>query len=242
MHLDNYHEHQSFIYPLMPSEELSPTLLETLLETFSLELASEIKYPYYSFTENILSLHSNPDLNFTSAKNMKPLSFDFRKEWDSLRPFSKKDPLIKALGNQRDLVLDATCGTGKDTLSFLKLGLKVISYERSPLLAPLLWDAQRRAPELELDIRFEDARNCHERPDVIFLDPMFPPKKKKALPKKEMVMFSHLIGKDEDQEELLKWALKTAKKRVVVKRPLWADSSPTISYKGTRVKYDTYIV
>ena len=238
MHLDNYHEHQSFIYPLMPSEELSPSLLETFCKTFSLELTSEVKYPYYSFTNNTLSLHLDPELNFKSAKGMKPLSFDFK---ELPRSFSKKDPFVKALGNNR-VILDATCGTGKDTLSFLKLGLKVISYERSPLLAPLLWDAQRRAPELDLDIRFEDARNCLERPDVIFLDPMFPPKKKKALPKKEMVMFSHLIGKDEDQEELLKWALKTAKKRVVVKRPLWADSSPTLSYKGTRVKYDTYIV
>ena len=215
MHLDNYHEHQSFIYPLMPSEELSPSLLEAFCKTFSLQVTSEIKYPYYSFTENTLSLHSNPDLNFKSAKNMKPLSFDFDKECDSLRSFSKKDPLIKALGNKRDLILDATCGTGKDTLFFLKLGAKVVSYERSPLLAPLLWDAQRRAPELDLDIRFGDARNFTEQPDVIFLDPMFPPKKKKALPKKEMVMFSHLIGKDEDQEELLKWALSTAKKRVV---------------------------
>ena len=119
MHLDNYHEHQSFIYPLMPSEELSPSLLEAFCKTFSLQVTSEIKYPYYSFTENTLSLHSNPDLNFKSAKNMKPLSFDFGKEWDSLRSFSKKDPLIKALGNKRDLILDATCGTGKDTLFFL---------------------------------------------------------------------------------------------------------------------------
>ena len=59
--------------------------------------------------------------------------------------------------------------------------------------------------------------------DVVYLDPMYPHKQKSALVKKEMRVFQHLVGADLDADELLLPALQLAKKRVVVKRPDYAE-------------------
>ncbi len=55
--------------------------------------------------------------------------------------------------------------------------------------------------------------------DVLYLDPMFPHKKKSALVKKEMQAFQQLLGPDLDSERLMDAALEFPAKRVVVKRP-----------------------
>ena len=47
--------------------------------------------------------------------------------------------------------------------------------------------------------------------------------KKSALVKKEMRVFQHLVGADLDADELLTPALQLARKRVVVKRPDYAE-------------------
>ena len=59
--------------------------------------------------------------------------------------------------------------------------------------------------------------------DVVYLDPMFPPREKSALVKKEMRAFHDVVGSDTDADALLAPALKLAQKRVVVKRPGYAD-------------------
>ena len=85
----------------------------------------------------------------------------------------------------------------------------------------------------------------NEKPQVIYLDPMFPQKKKSSLPRKEMVLFRSLVGDDTDSEELLQIALKTAKERVVVKRPLKSApilKEPQHSFEGNSVRYDLYLV
>ena len=57
------------------------------------------------------------------------------------------------------------------------------------------------------------------RPQVVYLDPMFPHKQKSALVKKEMRVFQSLVGPDLDADGLLEPARLLATKRVVVKRP-----------------------
>ena len=75
---------------------------------------------------------------------------------------------------------------------------------------------------------------------------MYPEKtgsKKSALPRKEMRIFKEVVGEDLDSDEFLKWALKTAKERVVVKRSLSAPvlmEKPTASYEGKSTRYDMY--
>ena len=60
------------------------------------------------------------------------------------------------------------------------------------------------------------------RPEVVYLDPMFPHKQKSALVKKEMRVFQSLVGSDDDADGLLEPARRLATKRVVVKRPDYA--------------------
>ena len=62
------------------------------------------------------------------------------------------------------------------------------------------------------------------RPDVVYLDPMYPERRKTAAVKKEMAYFHDLVGAAQDEAELLESALNTAKKRIVVKRRAWESS------------------
>ena len=88
--------------------------------------------------------------------------------------------------------------------------------------------------------------------DVIYLDPMFPEKKKSSLPRKEMQIFKSLIGEPQNEIQLLEVALSVAKDRVVVKRPLIGpaigseESKPkhriTHSFLGKAIRYDMYSV
>lgn len=69
-------------------------------------------------------------------------------------------------------------------------------------------------------------------PDVIYLDPMFPRKKQKSLPKKHTKFLQDLTGPDEQNDrQLLHSALNVASKRVVVKRPMKA---PPLGHFKTR--------
>jgi len=69
-----------------------------------------------------------------------------------------------------------------------------------------------------------------EKPDVIYLDPMFPDRKKSAKVKKEMQVLQALLGHETplETEKLFEAALNCAQQSVVVKRPKLA---PCISQK-----------
>ena len=81
--------------------------------------------------------------------------------------------------------------------------------------------------------------------DVVYLDPMYPHKQKSALVKKEMRVFQHLVGADLDADELLLPALQLAKKRVVVKRPDYAEflcrKQPHFSRETKNHRFDIYM-
>ncbi|PCH52022.1 MAG: hypothetical protein COC20_04525 [Cellvibrionales bacterium] len=82
------------------------------------------------------------------------------------------------------------------------------------------------------------------RPDVIYLDPMFPQRSKSAKVKKEMAVFQELVGNDDDAGDLLAPALRTARYRVVVKRPrrapFLAGVKPGFSIEGKTTRFDIY--
>ncbi len=178
---------------------------------------------------------------------------------------SRRQPLARAVGLARSggdmpRVCDATAGLGGDAWLLAALGCEVIALERSEVVFALLEDALERArataPEIcdRIQLVHGDAleifanwpeRGCGACPDVVFLDPMFPPKKKKAaLERKEMRALRSVVGEDADASALLDAALKLARRRVVVKRPLHAESlalQPTVSQKGKSMRYDVYV-
>lgn len=155
-----------------------------------------------------------------------------RAEWPTRvagRP-SAKSPLCRALGGAEH-VMDATGGFGVDAWTIATGGATVTIVERSPIMAALLADAlehaQREVPGIASRITLvqEDAIHLLARTatgsfDAIYLDPMFPPKRRaSALPSKQMQFLAAILGEDGDAAELLAAARRVAGRRVVVKRP-----------------------
>lgn len=170
----------------------------------------------------------------------------------------KGQPLIRAMGKQVATVVDATAGMAQDSFLLAVSGFEVIAIERSPEIFALIEDGLRRAL---LDPVASDrignrlnllAGNAIEllgglkpKPDAIYLDPMYPEKKKTALPKKELQILRKVVGPDADAEELFETAMRCALKRVIVKRPHHApplQQNPSMSYMGKLVRFDVYLV
>lgn len=175
--------------------------------------------------------------------------------------------IAKAVGLKQGIspptILDATAGLAKDAYVLACLGCSMTLLERSPIIVELIKDAIRRASE---DVHFQSIlKNGFEVinqssieylselknvgnvfPDVVYLDPMYPDKKKSASVKKNMQILQKLLGKDEDTAELLNIALKVANKRVVVKRPKGAENltelKPTYIVESKNTRYDVYII
>ena len=84
-----------------------------------------------------------------------------------------------------------------------------------------------------------------EFPQLIYLDPKFPGRDKSALVKKEMRFFHDIVGKDDDSALLLELALIRAIERVIVKRPIKADTlnsrKPDFEIRGKTIRYDVYL-
>ncbi|MFA6408822.1 MAG: class I SAM-dependent methyltransferase [Gammaproteobacteria bacterium] len=184
---------------------------------------------------------------------------------------SKATPelLLKALGVKRNAefaslgykILDLTAGLGQDSYVLARAGCVVTMLERSNAVAALLEDALKhlkKDPEycalplglIHIDseaylhklLQSEDRSNF---PDAVYIDPMFPEKRKTALPKKEMRILRELVGDDTDSDALLPLALQVAKKRVVVKRPRLApflnNKKPNFSLTGQSSRFDVYV-
>lgn len=162
----------------------------------------------------------------------------------------KSENIAKALGASKGLkkVLDATAGLAQDAFVLGQLGFEVTATERSPILYLLLKDGQRRlGTESKINFVFADAAKYISSDqfsaEAIYMDPMFPEKKKTALPRKEMQIFRKLVGDDVDATDLLNVALESSAQRVVVKRPLKAAAlkeNPIHSFEGTTVRFDLY--
>jgi len=172
-------------------------------------------------------------------------------------PAPKDGALAQAVGRKTRTVLDATAGWGQDSLHMFRMGYEVTCIERSPLMAELLADgfirlSQRdwvqrlslEPPKLLHGNSIELMANLENAPDCIYIDPMFPPKRKKsALAKKSMTILRDLLGDDEDKEQLFAAAMAATGKRVVVKSPDHAGplGEPSESFSGKLLRYDVYL-
>jgi len=171
---------------------------------------------------------------------------------------SKNNELIaRAIGcksHYRPRVLDATAGMGRDSFVMAKLGCDVLMQERCEPIYLLLENALNRLyesqPELKKYLQLQKSNSIEsfdtlEMIDVIYLDPMFPGRKKSALVKKEMRLFKLLAGEDCDADSLLTHALTANVKRVVVKRPKGAPQlkalKPSHEIISKNFRFDVYL-
>jgi len=148
-------------------------------------------------------------------------------------------------------VLDATAGFGLDGLTLSALGCSVTLCERHPMVYALLEDGALRLGSGALargDIKLlqADARDVLHGPDcydVVYLDPIFPPRGKSALPNKRARYLAELVGREQESvTELVAQARRRARRRVVVKRRRLDPElgSPTFALHGRAVRFDVY--
>jgi 16S rRNA (guanine1516-N2)-methyltransferase len=174
--------------------------------------------------------------------------------------------IAKAIGMRSGVtpsVLDTTAGMAGDAFVLATLGCSITLLERSPIIFALIEDAVQRASlnesfteileqgfnianrEANEYIREQVKAGCTP-PDVIYIDPMYPHKKKSALVKKDMQILQRLHGADDNAGELLDSALAYARKRVVVKRPIQAETisekKPNTCIKSKKTRYDIYTI
>jgi 16S rRNA (guanine1516-N2)-methyltransferase len=122
-------------------------------------------------------------------------------------------------------------------------------------LSPVLFDDNRfrfftrDAHDLLLELA-----DLEHRPDIVYLDPMFPPKQKSSIAKKEMQWLQQIHAATSlmypdyhvhSAEDIFSLACAVAKKRVIVKRPLRAEClvpspQPTFSKSFKSARFDVY--
>ncbi len=173
----------------------------------------------------------------------------------------KGQAIAKAIGLKAaraiPTVLDATAGLAKDAYVIATLGCSVTMLEQSPVIAKLVQDGIDRAShddnfktllangfKLVQQNSIEYLTALTDMPDVIYLDPMYPDRKKSALVKKNMQILQKLLGIDLNANKLLEVALQHAKNRVIVKRPKGAESisdrPPNTIIESKKTRYDIY--
>lgn len=186
----------------------------------------------------------------------KPLFVDFEQPRYALKNNLKKELLAKAVGIKKNIfpsICDITAGFGQDAYLLYSLGCEVKLVERSEIIAKLLQDGLLRA-NCNIALTIGEAKDylnallkTKNLPDVIYFDPIFPDKNTSALSQKSARILRAIAGKDEDSAEVFELALKTAQKRVVVKRPIYAKTisdnhhKPDIIYKGKSIRFDVYL-
>lgn len=199
----------------------------------------------------------------------KPLKFhlDFAKIANQLRSFPapKQGAFNQALGKKSKIIIDATGGWGGDSLLMSLQGYEVILIERLPLMATLLADAFERlskslssslsnslwaqdnqfiVPKVICGNALQVLQQNSLNADCVYLDPMFPPKRKKsAATNKQMQLLQWLAGPDEDASELAAYAAENFT-RLAVKRPDYAEpllAKPSAQFSSKLVHYDVYL-
>lgn len=155
------------------------------------------------------------------------------------------------------LCADATAGLGQDSLLLAAAGFSVVMFERNPVMAALLDDALARArqhPRLapivaRMQLRCQDGieglANLPACPDVVYLDPMFPARRKSAAVKKKFQLLHRLEAPCDDADALLNAALAAHPRKVVVKRPIHGEPlgsiAPTYALSGKAIRYDVIV-
>lgn len=217
---------------------------------------------YLQFDDDGLALIDN------NGKQRQRVQVDFiggRSGFRMAKERQKSNPLLNATGlrfGEPARIVDATAGFGRDALLLANWGADVTMLERNPLIAALLHDGLYRAENCASEhsaaimrrllayttdsiIWMQQQLTEPSPPDIVYLDPMFPPKKKSALVKKEMAVLQKLLPESScDEQELLATARELASNRVIVKRPNEANFLASVrssySVTGKNYRYDVY--
>lgn len=161
-------------------------------------------------------------------------------------------------GGKTPMIVDATAGLGRDSFLLASLGAQVTLIERSEKMHALLVQGMERAAREGGQFREIIGRMTLLKGDAldlipelageaILIDPMHPERKKSALVKQELRQVREIVGTDDDAADLVRLAIKHARKRVVLKWP--AKAAPIEGVKkcthqiiGKTTRYDVFMI
>ncbi|CAL4324601.1 class I SAM-dependent methyltransferase [Buchnera aphidicola] len=214
-------------------------------------------------TEFSLIIHEHRiELKNNANKNIKNIWIDFNHKKMKSYQDDSKIKIIKAIGIKKKPflnVIDATAGLGKDSFMMFSYGCTITMIENNPILSILIYDGLKRSyndPIIGNIIKKKMKHINHssiniqslnlQKPDVIYLDPMFPRKKKKSLPKKHMNTIQNLVKKDSDTQLLFNACKNFAKNRIVVKRKknfkIISKNKPNYMIYSKKYRFDVYLI
>lgn len=162
---------------------------------------------------------------------------------------------IKSL-ERPSTIVDATAGFGRDAFILASSGFTVSMIERHPVIAALLAEGLAKINDDALKARLtlccadshaylKKLSAAVDKPDVIYLDPMFAIKRQAKVKKDLQVLQILLDDTPDDSNILLPLAVQAAARRVVVKRPIEAaplnNQTPTFSLLGKQIRFDIYV-
>ena len=225
-------------------------------------------------SEVVLSLHVDPQtqrffLNWENSANPLKLDVQCTSFVESLSRglATKQGPLNQALGKKTRRIFDATGGWGNDSMLFASQGMIVTTAERNPILAMMLHQAMSTLPsKFEVSpfpnsmipqIHFGSADQIYKQIteasdsnvadvfDCAYVDPMFPPKRKKSAKSNKQMQFAQtLLQGDPDAADMAASLLEQGIRRLVVKRPSYAPLLlPNVeqTFSAKLVDYDVYL-
>ncbi len=183
---------------------------------------------------------------------LKPFALDFNRP----RKGVGREPLLRAVGGNTRFLVDMTAGWCADAVRIARHGIRVSAIERNRVVFLMIRHARAAMSDALLRERLQLfhgrserwLETCGVRPDVIYLDPVFPVRMKSAATRKEMVILQRLSRQDDDghgdnDRILFDTAMNHALKRVVVKRPLQAPPlapGKVGETRGKLVRFDIY--
>lgn len=175
------------------------------------------------------------------------------------RASQKNQLLLKACDNKKKeikTIIDLTAGWGKDSFILASHGQQVTMLEQNPLIYNCLNFLTHIAQHDNSDEVYQRLQAINTNSvdylsgkdsgfaDCLYLDPMFPAHKSSALPSKDLQILQVLTD-NLNIEVLFKLALEKAGFRVVVKRPIYAETlsekKPDIVYKEKTIRFDVYL-
>ncbi len=257
---------KGFEIPLCLSHPTLREAAEQIAAAFRLTVIDELSSPPLASSPWVLQLTPEHLQLCDMQAGMKPIYVDFVSgalDYRRRHGGGRRQPLGRAMGlshGKTPTVVDVTAGLGRDAFILAWLGCHVQMVERSNVMAALLFDGLHRAHQNSeigtlvkerLQLIHGDAKKWlsqlteETRPEVIYLDPMYPHRQKSALVKKEMRICRAVVGDDEDAPALFTVALEYARRRVVVKRPQGApnlvETTPDFCIESENTRFDVYV-
>ena len=223
------------------------------LHSGNLDIIMDESEKYLYFDNGTLKLH-NDDKDFH-------IDFNSTDVLNRINPKLKKCSVIQAVEGKKKgtlEILDTTAGLGRDMFTLASRNHNVTAIEQDIYIYLLLADALLRATNLPnlaqiaknitlINNNSNDyIKQTQKEFDCIYLDPMFPARRKSAKVKQNMQLLHTIVTNNEDANKSLFESsihYKRAKK-VIVKRPanaeLLSDKKPSSQLIGKANRFDIY--